>query len=137
MAIIFMMLAPLAIKLALFLFIILIWIFAFIDFAIIALLGYMWLHGLGWHTVFILLTVIAALGAWFGILQIPYLGKMISLAVVIYFCFFEFPAIVNGFRAYDMDTIWTIFVSCIAAMIFGGLRFMVTEGIREAISQHF
>lgn len=99
------------------------WVLAFADFAILVGISVFFTHfQWGWHTVFVILTAIAVIAAYYGILQIPVVKYILPVAVLGFTGWFII-SLVNEIRVESLDTIWTITLIIVSAGILIGARF--------------
>ena len=108
---------------------ILFWILAFADFAIVGgSVAFLIHYFLGWHTVFIILSAIAAMGIYFGIIQIPIVKYIIPLAVHGFIAWTIIIEIVNVERAEPLDTVWTwTWIIIITLVLFGSRLWAINK----------
>ncbi|MCL1995064.1 MAG: hypothetical protein FWG63_02570 [Defluviitaleaceae bacterium] len=116
-----------AMKLGFLLLRLLFWAAVFGDFVVI-FAGSLYLTlSWGWHTAIAILAAVALCVVWFTILKIPFVKWVFPIVFMLWFSWEFIVQIINEFRQYPLDNVWTIVIILVSTAVLAVTRFSALE----------
>ena len=99
------------------------WTLAFVDYAVLTILTWIFTQELGFHPVLSIMSILAVIGVWVLLSNLPLIEFLLPVLVLSLVSFFLTREIV---AAYNLDALWQIFINVVMALVLIKGRLSVT-----------